>query len=428
MRPVFGPATAPIVLAMDRFDQLTRITDNVFDVGPAVPLTKLARFFKRQGVTIPHGECPLVCIGGHAQTGGFGHFQRAFGLTLDHVISLTVVVADGSVRTVNRPSGAPVTDDEKLFWGVLGGNAGSFGVVTNYRLKCIKDSDHPKSYGFTGIRMYRKGRYKNLMKQAQLWTKGIADGTLRVDIDFMMTVISKADTSRPPFPSLLVELVHSNLGGDGEVVDAETVFAPIMEAADSDPPPLEIRYTDKGNRALSALADSFVRRFPLSTPDGREFRQPYKKRLNATGIALTDAFIDRLVDLVDTATATKGVYLVFQMAFGGGSFRNSPRRPETSIPRRDMTFCFVYDLFYDANQKPEAERLQGEMQTLINEHFSTGQEQRLLWGTFGDTDITKVAVRDLYYDDVAAYARLRELKQQVDPDDLFHTSLTVKLP
>ena len=34
----------------------------------------------------------------------------------------------------------------------------------------------------------------------------------------------------------------------------------------------------------------------------------------------------------------------------------------------------------------------------------------------------------MYYDNEEQYVRLQKLKQQVDPDDLFHTSLTVKVP
>jgi len=418
-----------IVLAMDRFDHLTRVSDNVFDVGPAVPLTKLARFFKGQGVSIPHGECPLVCIGGHAQTGGFGHMLRTFGLTLDCVMAFTIVLADGSVHTVERPAGAPVTKDDELFWGVLGGNAGSFGIVTTYRIECIKDTDHPNSYGYSAIRMYRKERYKNLMKQVQVWTQGVAAGTLRPDTDFQMTVVSKSDTLRVPFPSLLVELVYANLGGPGELVDAEQVFAPIMNAADSAPQPWDVRLTHKGTRSLSALSDSFVRRYPAVTSNGREFIQPYKKRLNCTASSLTDAFIDSFVDLIDkVVTATEGVYLSTQMGIGGGSFQNSPRRAATSIPGRDLVYCLTFDLFYDEGKKQVAEQLQDEMQNLINTHFSPGQERRLLWGSFGDTDITKETVRNYYYDDAAVYARLQQLKKRVDPDDLFHTPLTVKLP
>jgi hypothetical protein len=116
------------------------------------------------------------------------------------------------------------------------------------------------------------------------------------------------------------------------------------------------------------------------------------------------------------------------MLIGGGSLRTSNRRAATSIPRRDFVFCFIFDLFYDPGRKQDAEQLQDEMQGLINAHLSPGQEQRLLWGTFGDTDITMDAVRNFYYDDPAVYARVQQLKKKVDPDDLFHSRLTVKLP
>lgn len=34
----------------------------------------------------------------------------------------------------------------------------------------------------------------------------------------------------------------------------------------------------------------------------------------------------------------------------------------------------------------------------------------------------------MYYDNEDDYRKLQELKAKVDPKDLFHTSLTVKLP
>ena len=38
----------------------------------------------------------------------------------------------------------------------MGGNAGSFGIVTKYYIKPIKDSDHPKSYSISKVRIYNK--------------------------------------------------------------------------------------------------------------------------------------------------------------------------------------------------------------------------------------------------------------------------------
>ncbi len=68
------------------------------------------------------------------------------------------------------------------------------------------------------------------------------------------------------------------------------------------------------------------------------------------------------------------------------------------------------------------------MQALVDSQFSFGQEQRMFWGSFGDTDLAKPAVRDLYYDDPAKYKKLQALKKRVDPGNVFRTALTVKLP
>jgi FAD/FMN-containing dehydrogenase len=415
-----------IVVAMDAFNQLDMISENVVEVGPSVRLTELAARFKEAGITIPHGECPLVGIGGHAQTGGYGHLLRGFGLALDHVVGFTIVLADGTVRTIERPAGPPGTDDDELFWGVLGGNAGSFGIVIKYRIECIKDVDHPNSYGFSAIRKYDKARYTNLMKIVQTWTRGVVAGTLPPGIDFMMTVESRSEPFLPPVH--LVELVHSNLGGSGEVVDGDQVFNSIIQASDAEAGPWLLT-TDQGPESLSTLSDSFVRRYPKTTLDGREFKYPYKKRVNGSTNALTDVFVERFIDMVDKGvTATEGVYLVFQMIIGGGELQSSSLRPATSIPRRDLVFGFAFDLFYDTGYEEAAVKLQDDMQGLVDAEFSATQEQRFFWGSFGDTDMTHEAVVKFYYDDINTYSRSQNLKKRVDPDDLFHTPFTVKLP
>jgi hypothetical protein len=67
LRDVIRGGSGTIVLSMDAFNGFTQISDNVGEVGPKIPLTEFAAEFNRLGITVPHGECPLVNIGGHAQ-------------------------------------------------------------------------------------------------------------------------------------------------------------------------------------------------------------------------------------------------------------------------------------------------------------------------------------------------------------------------
>jgi hypothetical protein len=146
------------------------------------------------------------------------------------------------------------------------------------------------------MRRYKKVSFLKLMKQVQTWTKGIADGTLAPGIDFMMTVES-ARAWYFPIPGLIVEAVDANLGGPNQPVNGDQRFRSIIKSARTGLFFLEPRVTQKGPKSLSALADSFVRRPPMTTDRGREFKFPYKKRINCTMEALSDDFVREFVDM-----------------------------------------------------------------------------------------------------------------------------------
>ena len=56
------------------------------------------------------------------------------------------------------------------------------------------------------------------------------------------------------------------------------------------------------------------------------------------------------------------------------------------------------------------------MQNLLAD-FSGTQEIRMLWGTFGDTQIRQDSTRKYYYDD-GTWSGLQQLKKRVDAGDL----------
>ncbi len=418
-----------IVLSMDgdAFKQFRPISENIIEVGPGVRLTQMATHFKEKGITIPHGECPMVCVGGHAQTGGFGHLFRCFGLTLDYVKAFTIVLADGSVRTLERPKGPPKTADEELFWGVLGGNAGSFGIVISYVFDCLKDVDYTSSFSYTARRKYDKTFFRTMMNVTQNWTKSVEKGTLAQGIDFAIALESRS--SILIYPILVIDLVQSETSLLGRPADGSALDDVIQASDQGDGIYLPfLKYTNQGKHPLSTISQSFVRDYPATTSTGREFDYPYKKRLNCTTKSLTTEFIEKFVDMVDKVLKQDDIYLVFEMIIGTGKSSDLERWKETSIPRRDFVFCLMFDLFYKDGYEDVATGLQKEMQKIIDTEYSQDQEQKLFWGSFGSTDMTDDKVRDCYYDDIDKYKRLQKLKKQVDPGDLFGSSFSVKLP
>lgn len=68
-------------------------------------------------------------IGGLTLGGGLGHLMRRFGLTIDSLLGVDLVTADGEQLRVDDRT------EPELFWGLRGGG-GNFGIVTafDYRL------------------------------------------------------------------------------------------------------------------------------------------------------------------------------------------------------------------------------------------------------------------------------------------------------
>lgn len=80
------------------------------------------------GKAVPTGILSTTGIAGLTLGGGIGHLSRAYGLSVDSLLEVDIVLASGKLVT------ASARKNPDLFWAVRGGG-GNYGVVTSFLLK-----------------------------------------------------------------------------------------------------------------------------------------------------------------------------------------------------------------------------------------------------------------------------------------------------
>jgi FAD/FMN-containing dehydrogenase len=104
------------------------------------------------GLATPTGVISTTGVGGLALGGGLGHLTRKCGLTIDNILAVDMVLADGSFVT------ASAEENEDLYWAIRGGG-GNFGIVTSFLFR-----SHPIHTDYAGPMLWELEDAAEVMK------------------------------------------------------------------------------------------------------------------------------------------------------------------------------------------------------------------------------------------------------------------------
>jgi hypothetical protein len=164
------------------------------------------------GMAVPGGVISTTGVSGLTLGGGIGYLSRKYGLSIDSLLAVDMVLADGTFIQ------ASAEENSDLFWAVRGGG-GNFGIVTSFEFRL-----HPVSTVVAGPTLWPLEMAGDVMRFYDRFLAGSSD-----DLNGVFAFLTVPPG--PPFPE---ELHLKKMSGIvwcylGPQDQADAVFAPVRE-------------------------------------------------------------------------------------------------------------------------------------------------------------------------------------------------------
>ena len=335
------------------------------------------------GLHTPGGRVTSTGIAGFTLGGGYGWTSSKYGLACDNLISVEVVLADGSVARASEH------EHPDLFWGLRGGG-GNFGIATEFEFRL-------HSLGpivLAGLTMFPLGRAREVVRTWRDWADAAPD-----DVSTACVMITA-----PPEPFVPPELQGKPVIGLAAlfVGDADQVAEVVQPLKDLGPfvdliAPMP--YT-----AFQAVTDPLAP-WGIRIYAGGEYMQEL-------GDIAIDAFLEGAVELT-----TLGAPLSQQVIFRIGQAVSAMPDDATAFSHRDARYllhpiCAWTDPADDERMIAAARTFAASMR-----RFSTG-------ATYLNFTHEADRVREAYGNE--KYRRLVALKDIYDPTNLFRLNQNIR--
>lgn len=332
------------------------------------------------GLAVPSGFISTTGVGGLTLGGGIGYLTRKYGLTIDNLLAVDVVLADGRLVT------ADAEDNAGLFWAVRGGG-GNFGVVTSFLFRAS-----PVGTVYGGPIFWPLDKAANLLRFWRDFIQGAAE-----DINGWFAFATVPPVAMFPAEHQMKRVCLITWCYTGELGKAEEVFAPIRQFS----PPLMDFAGPIPFPALQSLFDGLY-------PAGLQWywKADFFQELSDKAIDLHVKYAERL----PSPHSTMHLYPI-----GGAAARVG--RGDTAFSFRDAKFAeVIVGVDPDPANTPRLVQWARDYWLALHPFSAGGSYINMMMDEGADN--VKAAYRD-------NYARLAQVKRKYDPANLFRVNQNI---
>jgi FAD/FMN-containing dehydrogenase len=348
-----------------------------------VLLGELDRETQAFGLAVPAGIVTHTGLAGLTLGGGIGWLQRKYGLTVDQLLSVDLVTAEGELVKASE------SENADLFWGVRGGG-GNFGIVTKFEFRL----NPVGPIVLAGPIFWAMEDAPQVLRFYRDWVTGAPEELMTI------VILRKA----PALPFVPAEL-HGKLVivvvccYAGSIEDGETLLRPLRQF---------------GSAVLDACAPkAFLDHQATFDPS---FLHDWWYYMRSCDVAeLSDDVIDIAVDHSLRIRSPRTAFPIWQM--GGAITRVGEADTAFSGRHEGHTFNITAMTETADGFEEEKEWVRGFWSALAPYH--TGVYVNFLM------DEGEQRVRQAY--GAEKYDRLKALKRQWDPDNVFRLNQNIAL-
>jgi hypothetical protein len=334
-------------------------------------LGEFVREIQLFGLVTTTGTVAGTGLSGLTLGGGLGWFMGKYGLTIDNLLSVDIVTADGQVKR------ASATEHPDLFWGVRGGG-GNFGIVTAFEFQL-----HAVGAVLAGKVVYPMSRAREVLRFYREYTSSVPDE---------LTAYASLMTTPDGLPAIAINLCFC-----GSLDAGERLVEPVRKFG----PPLVDLIRPKSYLKLITQADA-------GAPDGRHYYETARTLKD-----LSDEAIETIADY--GAACTSPYSLVLIQHVHGAASRVSPT--ETAFALREESYVMSIVAAWEAGQAHLHRAWARTFWTAMQPFASSGVYVNFL-GNEGEE-----RVRAAYG---VNYERLVALKNTYDPTNFFSLNQNIR--